>query len=72
LLLILLILKIDLTLPYKVAILQLAMPPMVLASIYLIDADLEKDFAVSSVAIGIILSFLSVPIWYFLLNSLST
>ena len=71
LLLILLILKIDLTLPYKVAILQLAMPPMVLASIYLIDADLEKDFSVSSVAIGIILSFLTVPIWYFLMNSLS-
>lgn len=71
LLLILLILKIDLTLPYKVVILQLAIPPMVLASIYLIDADFEKDFAVSSVAIGIILSFLTVPIWYFLLNSLS-
>ena len=68
-LIILLILGVSLTLPWKVAILQLSMPPMVLASIFVIEANLNKDIAVSSVALGIILSFLSVPLIYYILEN---
>ena len=68
-LIILLIIGVSLTLPWKVAILQLSMPPMVLASIFVIEANLNKDIAVSSVALGIILSFLSVPLIYYILEN---
>ncbi|MCX7759825.1 MAG: AEC family transporter [Hydrogenothermaceae bacterium] len=56
------------SLPWKVAVIETAMPPMVLASIFVIDADLDKDLAVSSVAAGILVSFFSVPFIYFLVN----
>ncbi len=68
LLTILILLSFNTSLPYKVSILQLAMPPMVLASIYVIQADLDKDLAVSSVALGIIFSFITVPLWFFVLS----
>jgi predicted permease len=67
---VILILGISLTLPWKVAVLQLAMPPMVLASIFIIEANLDKDIAVSSVALGIIVSFLTVPLIYYLLENM--
>ncbi|WP_028950788.1 AEC family transporter [Sulfurihydrogenibium subterraneum] len=68
-LIMLLIIGVSLTLPWKVAILQLSMPPMVLASIFVIEANLNKDIAVSSVALGVILSFLSVPLIYYILEN---
>ncbi|ACN99540.1 putative integral membrane protein [Sulfurihydrogenibium azorense Az-Fu1] len=67
---ILLLLGVSLTLPWKVAILQLSMPPMVLASIFVIEANLNKDIAVSSVALGIILSFLTVPLIYYIIENM--
>ncbi len=54
----------------KVAIIEVAMPPMVLASILVIGAGLDKDLAASSVASGIIFSFFSVPVFYILINRL--
>ncbi len=54
----------------KVAIIEVAMPPMVLASILVIGANLDRDLAASSVASGIIFSFVSVPIFYLLINKL--
>ena len=54
----------------KVAIIEIAMPPMVLASILVIGAGLDKDLAASSVASGIIFSFFSVPVFYILINRL--
>lgn len=71
LLTILILLNFHISLPYKVSILQLAMPPMVLASIYVIQADLDKDLAISSVALGIIFSFITVPLWFFVLSKFS-
>lgn len=69
-LVVIIILGISLTLPWKVAILQLAMPPMVLASIFIIEANLDKDIAISSVALGIILSFITVPLIYLLIENM--
>ncbi len=54
----------------KVAIIEVAMPPMVLASILVMGANLDKDLAASSVASGIIFSFVSIPIFYVLINKL--
>lgn len=56
----------SLILPLQVAIIEMAMPPMVLASIFIINANLDKELAVSSVATGIVLSFISVPAIYYL------
>jgi hypothetical protein len=52
----------------KVAVIEVAMPPMVLASILVMGANLDKDLAASSVATGIIFSFISVPVFYIFLN----
>ncbi|MEZ0323140.1 MAG: AEC family transporter [Hydrogenothermaceae bacterium] len=58
----------QISLSWKVAIIETSMPPMVLASIFVINANLDKDLAVSSVATGILVSFLSVPFFYFLIE----
>ncbi|WP_200762653.1 AEC family transporter [Nitrosophilus alvini] len=65
-LLILYILQITLSTAYKAAIIELSMPPMVLASILVIDEGLDKDLAVGSVALGIIISFVTVPAIFYL------
>ncbi len=54
----------------EVAVIEIAMPPMVLASILVIGANLDKDLAVSSVAAGIIFSFISVPFFYIAVDKL--
>ncbi len=59
----------NLDLPWKVGILEIAMPPMVLASIFVINANLAKDLAVSSVGAGILLSFITIPLIYYLISS---
>lgn len=67
-LLLLLLAGYNLSLPLKVAILEIGMPPMVLASIFIINSHLDRELAVSSVATGIIFSFISVPAVYFLVE----
>ncbi len=52
---------VEFSIPIKSAILEISMPPMVLASIFVIGADLDKNLAVSSVGLGIIISFITVP-----------
>ncbi len=53
---------------WKSGILEIAMPPMVLASILVMGAGLNKDIATGSVAIGIILSFLTVPLIVYIME----
>jgi len=47
-------------------IIEISMPPMVLASILVIGAGLDRDLAVSSVGIGIIISFITVPLIFYI------
>ncbi len=68
--LVLYLLGIDFSVPVKSALLEICMPPMVLASIFVIGAGLDKDLAVSSVGLGIIISFLTVPLFVLLLQNL--
>ncbi len=52
----------EFSIPVKATILEISMPPMVLASIFVIGANLDKDLAVSSVGLGILASFITVPL----------
>lgn len=55
------LLGVQINIIWKSGILEISMPPMVLASILVIGAGLNREIAVGSVAIGIILSFITVP-----------
>ncbi len=52
----------------KAALLEIAMPPMVLASIMVMKAKLDSDLAVASVGLGVVLSFVTVPMIYWILD----
>ncbi|NPA52145.1 MAG: AEC family transporter [Aquificae bacterium] len=56
------LLGVQMDIVWKSGILEISMPPMVLASILVIGAGLNREIAVGSVAIGIILSFFTVPL----------
>ena len=49
-------------LPYRVALLETAMPPMVMSGVLAIQYGLDTKLAVSSITLGIILSFITVPL----------
>ena len=55
---------------WQSAVIEIAMPPMVLASIFVIGAGLDKDLAVSAVGVGILASFITVPFVFYLLKAL--
>ncbi|MDQ7055399.1 MAG: AEC family transporter [Persephonella sp.] len=69
--LILLFAGVSIDTPYLSAVIEVSMPPMVLASILVIGAGLDRDLAVSSVGTGIIFSFLSVPALFFMVRLLT-
>lgn len=72
-LLVLTVLKIsgiNLSIQLKTFMLEISMPPMVLASILVINEKLNKDMAVSAVGIGIIISFITLPFIYYLMESI--
>ncbi|WP_281951430.1 AEC family transporter [Nitrosophilus kaiyonis] len=52
----------------KAVLFEIAMPPMVLASIMVMKAKLDSNLAVGSVGFGVIFSFLTIPIFYKLLE----
>ncbi len=60
----------EFSIPIKATILEISMPPMVLASIFVIGANLDKDLAVSSVGLGILVSFITVPLIMLVINIL--
>jgi len=51
-------------LPYKVAIFQSAMPPMIYASVLAIRGGLDRAIALSAVGLGVILSVIVFPLLY--------
>lgn len=53
--------------PYQIAFIESAMPPMVMASILAIEYNLRSDLAVSAVGLGLLLSFLLIPFYYYFL-----
>jgi hypothetical protein len=55
-------------LSYGTFILESAMPPMVMAAVFAINAGLRADLAVNAVVLGIAVSFVTVPLFYLLLG----
>ena len=51
-----------------VSIIEIAMPPMVMGSVLAVSYDLNPKLANLMVGIGIPLSFITIFIWYFILN----
>ncbi len=47
----------------KVTFLEVAMPPMTMATVYAIKGGLNKTLAINTLALGIIVSFLSIVTW---------
>jgi hypothetical protein len=58
----------DLSMIWKTTIIEISMPPMVLASVLVINEKLDKELAVSSVGVGIIISFITVPFIFKLIS----
>lgn len=52
----------------KISILEVAMPPMTMATVLAIRGGLNKDLAINSLGLGILFSFLVIPIWNFILS----
>lgn len=52
----------------QVSVFEAAMPPMVTASVLAMHAELEPKLAASAVGIGLIVSCLTLPLWYLLLR----
>ena len=55
-------------LSYGTFIIESAMPPMVMAAVFAINAGLRADLAVNAVVLGIAASFVTVPLFYLLLG----
>ena len=53
----------DIDLKFHIIILQGGMPPMILASLLAISNDLDERIAIGCATLGILISFITVPIW---------
>lgn len=52
----------------RVTFLEIAMPPMTMATVLAIRGGLDKDLAINSLGLGILASFLIIPTWHFILS----
>ncbi|ABK83010.1 AEC family transporter [Campylobacter fetus] len=66
--LITMIFDIKLNQSWMVGLLETAMPPMVLASAMILKANLDTNLAISSVALGIIFTFITIPTIFIIMN----
>jgi hypothetical protein len=52
----------------KVTFIEIAMPPMTMATVLAIRGGLNKDLAINTLGMGILASFLIIPIWNLIIN----
>lgn len=52
----------------KVTFIEIAMPPMTMATILAIRGGLNKDLAINTLGLGILASFIIVPFWNYIVN----
>lgn len=52
----------------KVTFIEIAMPTMTMAAVLAIRGGLNKDLAINTLGMGIIASFIIIPIWNYLIN----
>ena len=51
---------------FKVALIESAMPPMVMVAVFAMRYSLDEKLAVSAVALGVFASFAVIPLFYYL------
>jgi predicted permease len=54
----------------KVTFIEIAMPPMTMATVLAIRGGLNKDLAINTLGLGILASFIIIPTWNFLLTKI--
>lgn len=52
----------------RVTFIEIAMPPMTMATVLAIRGGLDKDLAINSLGLGILFSFIVIPMWNFILS----
>lgn len=52
----------------KVTFIEIAMPPMTMATVLAIRGGLNKDLAINTLGLGILASFIIVPFWNYIIN----
>ncbi len=52
----------------RVTFIEIAMPPMTMATVLAIRGGLQKDLAINTLGLGILFSFLVIPTWNFILS----
>lgn len=52
----------------KTAIIEAAMPPMVLATVIAINSGLHEKLGMATLGVGMVLSFVTIPIWVYVLS----
>jgi predicted permease len=52
----------------KVTFIEIAMPPMTMATVLAIRGGLNKDLAINSLGLGILASFIIIPFWNYIIN----
>lgn len=57
-------------LAYKVSVLESAMPTMITASLLMLKYGLNHHLAFASAGVGMLLSFLTIPLWVFIIKEL--
>ena len=52
----------------RVTFIEIAMPPMTMATVLAIRGGLNKDLAINALGLGILASFIVIPTWNFILS----
>jgi predicted permease len=52
----------------RVTFIEIAMPPMTMATVLAIRGGLDKDLAINTLGLGILFSFIVIPLWNFILS----
>ena len=52
----------------RVTFIEIAMPPMTMATVLAIRGGLNKDLAINALGLGILFSFIVIPMWNFILS----
>ncbi|WP_024953686.1 AEC family transporter [Sulfurospirillum arcachonense] len=53
----------------KITFIEIAMPPMTMATVLAIRGGLNKDLAINTLGLGILASFIIVPFWNYIVNN---
>lgn len=53
---------------FKISLLEVTMPTMTMATVFAIEGGLNKQLAINALALTILLSFITIPLWNIIIN----